>query len=159
MYKRARKGIGYLPQEPSVFRKLSVEDNIRAVLEMTDLSKEARREKLESLIDEFSLEKVRKSRGDTLLLAILFVGFGLGPAACTEPPPRVLTLEERRQADSLVQQEIKTIKPVLDSLCEAQFDSLVQMALDSILEERKLAMEKQLRRLREEVRKEKKSEE
>lgn len=66
MYKRARKGIGYLPQEPSVFRKLSVEDNIRAVLEMTDLSRAQQKEKLESLIDEFGLEKVRKNVGDSL---------------------------------------------------------------------------------------------
>lgn len=66
MYKRAKKGIGYLPQEPSVFRKLSVEDNIMAVLEMINLSKTARNEKMESLIDEFGLEKVRKNRGDTL---------------------------------------------------------------------------------------------
>ena len=66
MYRRAQQGIGYLPQEPSVFRKLSVEDNLKAVLEMTDLSKEAQQEKLESLIDEFSLHKVRKSNGDTL---------------------------------------------------------------------------------------------
>ena len=66
MYKRAQRGIGYLPQEPSVFRKLTVEDNIRAVLEMTPLSKEEQRERLEALISEFGLEKVRKSRGDTL---------------------------------------------------------------------------------------------
>ena len=66
MYRRAQQGIGYLPQEPSVFRKLSVEDNLKAVLEMTSLSKEAQQEKLESLIDEFSLHKVRKSNGDTL---------------------------------------------------------------------------------------------
>lgn len=66
MYKRARNGIGYLPQEPSVFRKLSVEDNISAVLEMTELSKEEQAEKLESLLDEFGLQKVRKSIGDTL---------------------------------------------------------------------------------------------
>ncbi|MBK7371250.1 MAG: LPS export ABC transporter ATP-binding protein [Saprospiraceae bacterium] len=66
MYRRARKGIGYLPQEPSVFRKLSVEDNISAVLEMTDLPKEAQIEKLESLIDEFGLHKVRKNKGDSL---------------------------------------------------------------------------------------------
>ena len=87
--------------------------------------------------------------------AIFFAGFGLWLAACTEPPPRVLTLEERRLVDSLLQQEIKRIKPGLDSLCELRFDSMVHLALDSILEERKLAMEKQLRRLREEVRKEK----
>ena len=66
MYRRAQRGIGYLPQEPSVFRKLSVEDNLRAVLEMTELSKEEQRAKLESLLDEFSLHKVRKSNGDTL---------------------------------------------------------------------------------------------
>lgn len=66
MYRRAQKGIGYLPQEASVFRKLSVEDNIRAVLEMTRLSKSEQSDKLESLIDEFNLHKVRKSNGDTL---------------------------------------------------------------------------------------------
>lgn len=66
MYKRAQNGIGYLPQEPSVFRKLSVEDNLKAVLEMTKLSKAEQKEKLESLIDEFNLHKVRKSNGDTL---------------------------------------------------------------------------------------------
>lgn len=66
MYKRARLGIGYLPQEASVFRKMSVEDNLKTVLEMTKLNKTEQKEKLESLIDEFSLGKVRKSRGDTL---------------------------------------------------------------------------------------------
>lgn len=66
MYKRAQNGIGYLPQEASVFRKLSVEDNIKAVLEMTSLSKEEQRDKLEGLIQEFRLEKVRKGKGDTL---------------------------------------------------------------------------------------------
>ncbi len=66
MYKRAQKGIGYLPQEASVFRKLSVEDNIKGVLEMIKLSRAEQREKLESLIGEFGLEKVRKSGGDTL---------------------------------------------------------------------------------------------
>jgi len=66
MYKRAQMGIGYLPQEASVFRKLSVEDNIAAVLEMTKLSKAAQREKLEALISEFRLQHVRKSNGDVL---------------------------------------------------------------------------------------------
>ena len=66
MYKRAQRGIGYLPQEPSVFRKLTVEDNILAVLEMIGRDKKAQRSKLESLIEEFGLEKVRKNRGDTL---------------------------------------------------------------------------------------------
>jgi lipopolysaccharide export system ATP-binding protein len=66
MYRRAQKGIGYLPQEPSVFRKLSVEDNIKAVLEMTDYTSEEQTERLESLISEFNLEKVRKNNGDTL---------------------------------------------------------------------------------------------
>jgi lipopolysaccharide export system ATP-binding protein len=66
MYRRAQNGIGYLPQEPSVFRKLTVEDNIKAVLEMSKLTKEEQVHKLEELVDEFGLEKVRKSRGDTL---------------------------------------------------------------------------------------------
>lgn len=66
MYKRAQHGIGYLPQEPSVFRKLSVENNIKAVLEMTKLKKKEQKAKLEELIDEFNLHKVRKSKGDTL---------------------------------------------------------------------------------------------
>ncbi len=66
MYKRAKMGLGYLPQEASVFRKLSVEDNISAVLEMTKLSKEEQREKLETLLDEFRLHHVRKSNGDVL---------------------------------------------------------------------------------------------
>lgn len=66
MYKRAQKGVGYLPQEPSVFRKLSVEDNIKAILEMTGLSKSEQRDKLESLIDEFRLHKVRENIGDSL---------------------------------------------------------------------------------------------
>lgn len=66
MYKRAQKGIGYLAQEASVFRKLSVEDNILAILEYTDRTKAEREEKLEELISEFSLHKVRKNRGDLL---------------------------------------------------------------------------------------------
>lgn len=66
MYKRAQMGIGYLPQEASVFRKLSVEENVAAVLEMTRLSKREQKEKLESLLSEFRLTHVRKSNGDVL---------------------------------------------------------------------------------------------
>ena len=66
VYKRAQNGIGYLAQEPSVFRKMSVEDNIRSVLEMTNTTKEYQKDKLESLISEFSLEKVRRNLGDQL---------------------------------------------------------------------------------------------
>src|SRR5687768_9426024 len=66
MYKRAQMGIGYLPQEASVFRKLSVEDNIKAVLEMTKLTKAQQRQKLEALLDEFRLHHVRKNNGDSL---------------------------------------------------------------------------------------------
>ena len=66
MYKRAQMGIGYLPQEASVFRKLSVEDNIAAILEMTKLSKQEQKEKLERLLDEFHLHHVRKSNGDVV---------------------------------------------------------------------------------------------
>ena len=66
MYKRAQEGIGYLPQEASIFRKLTVEDNVSAVLEMTRLSKMQQKEKLELLLDEFGLNHVRKNRGDLL---------------------------------------------------------------------------------------------
>tara|TARA_B100000963_G_scaffold104414_1_gene90403 strand:- start:1494 stop:2240 length:747 start_codon:yes stop_codon:yes gene_type:complete len=66
MYKRAQKGIGYLAQEPSVFRKLSVEDNIKAVLELTNLEKQEQEVRLEKLIDEFGLQKIRKNNGDLL---------------------------------------------------------------------------------------------
>lgn len=63
MYRRAQRGISYLAQEPSVFRKLSVEDNIRAILEFTPLTKAQQKERLESLLDEFGLQQVRKSQG------------------------------------------------------------------------------------------------
>ncbi len=63
VYKRAKKGIGYLAQEASVFRKLSIEDNLKAVLEMTNYSKEYQQEKLETLIEEFGLQHIRKSKG------------------------------------------------------------------------------------------------
>lgn len=66
MYKRARKGLGYLPQEASVFRKMSVEDNLRSVLEMTSLTKAQQREKMESLLEEFGLNRVRKNAGEVL---------------------------------------------------------------------------------------------
>ncbi len=66
MYKRAQKGIGYLPQEASVFRGLSVEDNIMAVLEFTKLSKSGQKQRLEELLDEFGLQHVRKGKGITL---------------------------------------------------------------------------------------------
>lgn len=66
VYRRAQKGVGYLAQEASVFRHLSVEDNIRAVLQMTDFSKEYQKERLEYLIKEFSLQKVRKNMGQQL---------------------------------------------------------------------------------------------
>ena len=63
MYKRSQKGVGYLPQEASVFRKMSVEDNILSVMEMTTMTREEREARLEQLIDEFNLSKVRKSKG------------------------------------------------------------------------------------------------
>lgn len=66
MYKRSQLGIGYLPQEISVFRKLSVEDNIMAILEMTDMDKGARKQKLEQLLEEFNLNHVRKNLGNRL---------------------------------------------------------------------------------------------
>ena len=66
MYKRAKMGLGYLPQEASIFRKLTVEDNIAAVLEMTKLSRKEQKDKLESLLEEFRLTHVRKNNGDVL---------------------------------------------------------------------------------------------
>ncbi|MDC1188856.1 LPS export ABC transporter ATP-binding protein [Flavobacteriales bacterium] len=66
MYKRAQLGIGYLPQEVSVFRKLTVEDNLKAILEMSGLSKSEQKAKLESLLDEFGLQHVRKNLGEVL---------------------------------------------------------------------------------------------
>ena len=66
VYKRAKKGIGYLAQESSVFRKLSIEDNLKAVLEMTNYTKEYQKDKLETLIEEFGLQHIRKSKGDQL---------------------------------------------------------------------------------------------
>jgi lipopolysaccharide export system ATP-binding protein len=66
MYKRAQKGVGYLAQEASVFRRLSVEDNIMSILQFTDLSQKEQKNKLESLIEEFGLGHVRKNRGDLL---------------------------------------------------------------------------------------------
>jgi lipopolysaccharide export system ATP-binding protein len=66
MYERAQLGVGYLPQEPSVFRKLSVEDNVKAVLEMTKLTKKEQSNKLETLIEELGLGHVRTNRGDFL---------------------------------------------------------------------------------------------
>ena len=66
VYKRAKKGIGYLAQEASVFRNLSIEDNLRAVLEMTNYSKQYQKEKLETLIEEFGLQHIRKSKGNQL---------------------------------------------------------------------------------------------
>jgi lipopolysaccharide export system ATP-binding protein len=66
MYRRAQKGLGYLAQEASIFRTLSVEDNVKAVLEMTPLSKQEQAEKLESLMEEFGLNRVRKSMGNVL---------------------------------------------------------------------------------------------
>ncbi len=66
MYKRAKMGIGYLAQEASVFRKMSVEDNISSILEMTDLNKNEQKEKCESLLEEFGLQNIRKNKGEIL---------------------------------------------------------------------------------------------
>lgn len=66
MYKRAQKGVGYLPQEASVFRKLTVEENILSVMEMTKLSKQEQQARLETLLDEFSLNHIRKNKGEVL---------------------------------------------------------------------------------------------
>ncbi len=88
-----------------------------------------------------------------LTLLSFLLSWCAGFLACTEPPPRTLTLAERRLADSLFQEEVKREKPLLDSLCEQRFDSLVEVMLDSILDVRKKAMDKQLQRLRSELEK------
>ncbi len=67
MYQRARKGLGYLAQEASVFRKLTVEENIMSVLEMRDMTQQSRKDKVDELIDEFSLHKVRKNLGHVIV--------------------------------------------------------------------------------------------
>ena len=81
MYKRAQNGIGYLSQDPSVFRKLSVEDNIMGILEMTRLNKKERADRLEFLLDEFSLNKVRKNLGNSFseILKIIIISTIFNP--------------------------------------------------------------------------------
>ena len=107
VYKRAQNGIGYLAQEPSVFRKLSVENNLRLVLEMTNTTKEYQAEKLESLIQEFSLQKVRKNLGDQLL------GSERRPteiARCLAINPRFIMLDEPfAGVDPIAVEEIQSV--------------------------------------------------
>ena len=91
MFRRAQMGIGYLAQEASVFRKLSVEDNILAVLEMTDLSKKEQSIKLESLLDEFGLQHIRKSLGDLLSGG---ERRRTGIARCLATDPKFILLDE-----------------------------------------------------------------
>ena len=97
VYKRARNGIGYLAQEASIFRKMTVEDNIRSVLEMTGRSIEYQKEKLESLISEFGLNKVRKNLGDQI-------------ARCLAIDPKFIMLDEPfAGVDPIAVQDIQTI--------------------------------------------------
>jgi len=98
MYQRARKGLGYLAQEASVFRELSVEDNIGAVLEMTDMPKAQQKEKIESLMEEFSLTHVRKNLGKVLSARALAVD-----------PKFVLLDEPFAGVDPIAVEEIQTI--------------------------------------------------
>ena len=102
VYKRARNGIGYLAQEASIFRKMTVEDNIRSVLEMTGRSIEYQKEKLESLISEFGLNKVRKNLGDQLS--------GAEIARCLAIDPKFIMLDEPfAGVDPIAVQDIQTI--------------------------------------------------
>jgi lipopolysaccharide export system ATP-binding protein len=107
VYKRARKGIGYLAQEASIFRKMTVEDNIRAVLEMTDKPKDYQREKLESLIEEFGLQKVRRNLGDRLSGG---ERRRAEIARCLAIDPRFIMLDEPfAGVDPIAVQDIQTI--------------------------------------------------
>ena len=102
VYKRARNGIGYLAQEASIFRKMTVEDNIRSVLEMTGRSIEYQKEKLESLISEFGLNKVRKNLGDQRRRAEI--------ARCLAIDPKFIMLDEPfAGVDPIAVQDIQTI--------------------------------------------------
>ena len=99
MYKRAQLGIGYLPQEASVFRKMTVEDNILSVLEMTEFSRDYQREKLEQLIKEFNLEHVRTNLGDRL-----------SGARCLAIEPKFVMLDEPfAGVDPIAVQEIQDV--------------------------------------------------
>ena len=101
MYKRAQMGIGYLPQEASVFRKMSVEDNIKAVLEMTDFPKSYQKEKLESLISEFNLNHVRTNLGERRRTEI---------ARCLAIEPKFVMLDEPfAGVDPIAVQEIQEV--------------------------------------------------
>lgn len=94
--------------------------------------------------------KLRTKRHRQCHVAVLIV-FVVSALSCTEPPPRTLTLAERKLADSLFQEEVKLLKLRLDSLCDLRFDSMVRFALDSMLSVRKELMKKQLERLHREL--------
>ena len=107
VYKRARCGIGYLAQEASIFRKMTVEDNIRSLLEMTDTTKEEQQEKLESLIADFGLQKVRKNLGDRLSGC---ERRRAEIARCLEINPKFIMLDEPfAGVDPIAVQDIQTI--------------------------------------------------
>ena len=107
VYKRARLGIGYLAQEASIFRKMTVEDNIRAVLEMTDRPKDYQQAKTESLIEEFGLQKVRKNLGDRLSGG---ERRRAEIARCLAIDPKVIMLDEPfAGVDPIAVQDIQTI--------------------------------------------------
>ena len=138
VYKRAQKGIGYLAQEASVFRKLTVEENILAVLEMTNLSKAAQREKTESLLEEFSLTHVRKNMGGVL---------SGGERRRTEiaralaVDPDLLILDE---ATSSVDPETEaTIQESLKKLMEGRTSLIIAHRLSNILDVDEIVVMKQ----------------
>ena len=106
VYKRARMGIGYLAQEASVFRKLSVEDNIRAVLEMSNLSRVDQRERVESLLEEFGLTRIRKSMG---MAAKNFFGNFIESD----------TLNARRRRSEILVHKLRTKSNGFKNLCPA----------------------------------------